>query len=52
MIVVIIVVVAADRLDGQTRVICDRCKVFDRWYATAGRAKMGLAGHQKTCKKA
>jgi len=52
MIIVIIVVVAAEPVSQKTRVTCDICKVFDRWYPTPGRAKMGLSGHKKSCRKA
>lgn len=36
---------------GQIQVICDRCGIEIGWYDTPGKAKMGLSGHQRWCKR-
>jgi len=30
---------------------CDRCGFWEGWYATKGRAKMALSGHQGHCRE-
>lgn len=45
----------AQRLEERKRtghkIICDRCG-WTQWYESPGRARMGLSGHQKSCKRA
>lgn len=33
------------------KITCDRCGWTGTGYKTAGRAKMGLSGHNKSCRK-
>lgn len=40
-----------DARRGQIYVCCDLCWIWENYYSTPGRAKMGLSGHQQWCRR-
>lgn len=41
----------ADLRRQSHKICCDRCGAWTEYYSTPGRAKMGLSGHQRWCKR-